>query len=278
VRPRQIAGEGDERFLGALREECQHTHLRGVEFVEAGDDEQARLTAQVRMLVEFDGGQPALTFGIGPTSVLQPVLISGIDQREFFETRAKSDYVAEKCAGMHARAFEFFQRVAEQDDEAGLCPQGGIVRQLIGLAQLIDDQAQQPHLNGISQTGEGLTGAREEFGIQQVERVQVYAERATRLGETAAKPGHLCLVGQDHGDRRERIGCLDRAQAFDGGVRFAGTGGGDEELGRHDSWTLINADSVCLPNSQPKLCHDGIMIGSLENGHRLTNYPTVYQM
>ena len=84
----EIAGEGDECFLRALREEGQHAQLRGIEFVEAVDDEQASFAAERFVFFQRNGGQPALPFGVGPIFALQPVLIGGIDCGEFFQARA----------------------------------------------------------------------------------------------------------------------------------------------------------------------------------------------
>ena len=67
----------------------------------------------------------------------------------------------------------------------------------------------------IGQAGAALIDARQQFGVEHVEREQLHADRAARLREAAAKLGQLNLIGQNDGDGREGITRLDGAQAID---------------------------------------------------------------
>ncbi len=189
-----VAGEGDQGLVGASAQQVQQVELGRVELVEAIHDQQREIGEQFRLLLQRDGGQPALPLGIDPAVLDQPGLVGGVEAGQLGQTRTltptlslpgRGSQGAFEVFGENAGAFQLLEQLAQQMREAGRGAQGGIVGDLIGVAQRLHQVADQAVADGGRETGQALTLTRcqrQYLSVEAVEGLYLDAERAAGLG------------------------------------------------------------------------------------------------
>ena len=116
----QIAGEKNQRLLGAIGQEFENGELGGVELVETVHNQQTQVAGQARIFLQGDGGQPALTLCIHPAGIHQPGLVGGVDGGQILEVWHMAGHLFDggrQVLGFDARLFQFLDEGPEAANE-----------------------------------------------------------------------------------------------------------------------------------------------------------------
>jgi len=225
-----FATERNDGFGGTLRQQLEYGQLRGIEFVEAVDRQQAHISSQGRVGFQGQSRQPALSFGVGPPGFDQPGLILAINGGQLGQA---GRFVRQRLIERHrrdARPLQLGNQLPQAAQEAGFVAQGRIMRERPPFTQLIDNRAQQAMLHRVVQARLRFPLPGQHLGVNPIKCCRLHADAAALPSQAATKRFCLLLVGRDHPDRSQRVGllqCLHPLQHVGG---FAVSGRSQEEL------------------------------------------------